>query len=161
MPSPHNISLLASLLCLLGATPAPWQMAWAQKLHTQQEHQHTAPHGGQLVTAGKYHLELVVQNHQTVQVYLYDEASKPTTVPTPEATLFLRLPGNTQHTLTLSAVGGPAATAWAATTDVLRDVPAFEAALRVELDGEARNIRFTYKVGHPHKEGQPDTPHKH
>ncbi len=161
MPYQYTMSLLARLLCLLGVALTPWQVAWAQKPHAPQEHQHTAPHGGQMVTAGKYHLELVVQNHQTVQVYLYDETSKPTTVPTPEATLFLRLPGNKQHALTLHAVGGPAATAWAATTDVLRDVPAFEAALRVALDGEARNIRFTYKDGHAHKDGQPGAPHKH
>ncbi len=161
MQYPLGLWMVSSVLYVLGTVLAPWQIAWAQKPHTQQEHQHTAPHGGQMVTAGKYHLELVVQNHQTVQVYLYDEASKPTTVPTPEATLFLRLPGNKQHTLTLSAVGGPAATAWAATTEVLRDVPAFEAALRVALDGEARNIRFTYKDGQAHKEGQPGAPHQH
>jgi hypothetical protein len=98
-----------------------------------------------VVTAGKYHLELVVQEHQTVQVYLYDDALKPVTVPTPEATLYLRLPNNKNHTLTLKAVGGDTATSWAATTDVLRDVPAFDAALRVALKGEPRNIRFTYK----------------
>lgn len=148
-------------MCLLGVVAIPWQEAWAQPAQEQKAHQHTTPHGGQMVTAGKYHLELVVQNHQTVQVYLYDEASKPVTVPTHEATLYLRLPGNKQHTLTLSAVGGSAATAWAATTEVLRDVPTFEAAFRVALDGEARNIRFTYTTDAAHKDGQPGAPHKH
>ena len=74
-----------------------------------------SPHGGQMVTAGTYHLELVVQEHQTVQVYLYDDALKPVTVPTPEATFYLRLPGNKNHTLTLKAVGGETATSWATT----------------------------------------------
>ena len=27
-------------------------VAWAQKAHNQQEHQHASPHGGQMVTAG-------------------------------------------------------------------------------------------------------------
>lgn len=160
MPFPHRMWIVASLLYVLGAV-TPWQDTWAQPAHDQKEHLHAAPHGGQMATAGKYHLELVVQNQQTVQVYLYDGTSKPATVPTPEATLYLRLPGNKQQTLTLTAVGGQTATAWAATTDVLHDVPAFEAVLRVALDGEARNIRFTYKDGPAHKEGQPETSHKH
>ncbi len=151
--------IAASLMGLLGVVALPWQEVWLQPAHTQKEHHHDAPHGGQMATAGKYHLELVVQEHKTVQVYLYDEASKPMTVPTPEATLYLRLPGNKQHALILTAVGGQTATAWAATTDVLRDVSTFDAALRVALDGEARNIRFTYKEAH--KGGKPGTPHKH
>ncbi|MGE3537868.1 MAG: hypothetical protein AB7N91_10600 [Candidatus Tectimicrobiota bacterium] len=157
----HRMWLLVGCLCALGAVETPWQNTWAQPAHAPKEHLHEAPHGGQIATAGKYHLELVLQNHQTVQVYLYDETFKPATVPRPEATLYLRLPGNKQHTLTLTAVGGTAATAWTATTDLLRGVPAFEAALRVALEGEARNIRFVYPGGHAHREGQPGVPHKH
>jgi len=113
-----------------------------------------------MVTAGRYHLEMVVQEHQTVQVYLYDDNLKPVTVPTPEATFYLRLPGNKNHALTLKAVGGGTATSWAATTDILRDVPAFEAALRVALEGEPRNIRFTYKEEHGDKEEHTGAKHK-
>jgi hypothetical protein len=134
--------------------------AWAQTPPPQQEHHHASPHGGQVMTAGKYHLELVVQEHQTVQVYLYDNALQPVTVPSPEATLYLRLPGNKNHTLTLKAVGGSTATSWVATTDVLRDVPAFDAALRVALEGEPRNIRFTYKDEHGDKGGHTGGQHQ-
>ena len=150
--------LVVGLTLVLGPIGPCWYVAGAEKSPQQQEHQHASPHGGQVVTAGRYHLEMVVQEHQTVQVYLYDENQKPVTVPTPEATLYLRLPGNKNHTLTLKAVGGGPATSWAATTDVLRDVLAFEAALRVALAGEPRNIRFTCKDEHAdiggHTEGK-------
>lgn len=155
MQERHWIGMVLSLTLVLGSGETGGQRTWAQQTPGQQDHHHTSPHGGQVVTAGTYHLELVVQEHQTVQVYLYDDALKPVTVPTPEATLYLRLPGNTNHTLTLKAVGGETATSWATTTDVLRDAPTFEAALRVALDGEPRNIRFTYK------EDQSGAPHKH
>ena len=150
--------MVVGLALVLGPVGPRWYVAGAEK--SQQEHQHAAPHGGQIVTAGRYHLEMVVQEHQIVQVYLYDEHQKPVTVPTPEATLHLRLPGNKNHTLTLKAAEGGTATSWAATTDVLRDVPAFEAALRVALEGEPRNIRFTYKDEHAHTTGPPESPHK-
>ena len=153
--------MVMSLTLVLCSMEPYWQSAWAQKPHGHQDHQHRAPHGGQVVTAGTYHLELVVQEHQTIQVYLYDEHQKPVTVPAPEATLYLRLPGNKNHTLTLKAVGGETATSWATTTDVLRDAPTFEAALRVALDGEPRNIRFTYKDKQTQKEGQSGAPQRH
>jgi hypothetical protein len=161
MQGRHWIWIVMSLTLALGAVETRWQSAWAQHTPGQQDHHHASPHGGQVVTAGKYHLELVVQEHQTVQVYLYNEDLQPVRVPTPEATFYLRLPGNKNHTLTLKAVGGDVATSWATTTDVLREVPAFEAALRVALDGEPRNIRFTYKEAQTHKEGQSGGPHKH
>ena len=151
--------MVLSLTLVLGAVVTHWQSAWAQQTPGQQDHHHASLYGGQVVAAGKYHLELVVQEHQTVQVYLYDDALKPVMIPTPEATFYLRLPGNTNHTLTLKAVGGETATSWATTTDVLRDAPTFEAALRVALDGEPRNIRFTYKDEHAHKEGQSGAPY--
>ena len=157
----HWMWMVVSLTLVLSSMETYWQSAWAQKPPGHQDHQHGAPHGGHVVTAGKYHLELVVQEHQTVQVYLYDEKQKPVTVPAPEATLYLRLPGNKNHTLTLKAVGGETATSWATTTDVLRDAPTFEAALRVALDGEPRNIRFTYKDAHTHEEGQSGAPQRH
>jgi len=130
-------------------------IAWAQKAHNQQEHQHASPHGGQMVTAGKYHFEMLVKDHTTVQVYLYDDNLQPVALPTPEATLYLRLPGNKNHTLTLKAAESDAESSWATTTDVLHDVQTFEAALRVTLEGESRNIRFTYKDAHG------DAQHKH
>ena len=151
--------MVVGLTFVLGSVETRWQDAWAQKPPAQ-DHQHASPHGGQIVTAGRYHLEMVVQEHQTVQVYLYDDNRKSVPVPTPEATLYLRLPGNKNHTLILKAAEGGTATSWAATTDVLRDVPAFEAALRVALEGEPRNIRFTYKDAHAHKTGPPESPHK-
>jgi len=129
------IGMVISLTLVLGAMETRGPSAWAQQTPDQQDHRHGAPHGGQMVTAGTYHLELVVQEHQTVQVYLYDETLKPVQVPAPEATLYLRLPGNKNHTLTLKALGGETATSWATTTDVLRDTPTFEAALRVIRPG--------------------------
>lgn len=161
MPHPRSFWLIASVLCLCSLVARPSQDVWAQPAQGQKEHEHRAPHGGQMVTAGKYHLELVVQGQQTVQVYLYDDAEKPLPVPTPEVTLYLRLPGNKQHTLTLKAGGGAPATMWATNTDVLRDAPTFDAALRVTLDGETRNFRFSSKGEHTHKDGQPGAPHKH
>jgi hypothetical protein len=130
-------------------------VAWAQKAHNQQEHQHASPHGGQMVTAGRYHFEMLIKDHKAVQVYLYDDNLEPVAPPAPEATLYLRLPGNKNHTLTLKAGGSSAESAWATTTDVLHDVQTFDAALRVTLDGESRNIRFTYKDAHG------DAQHKH
>lgn len=130
---------------------------WADKHQPQQEHPHATPHGGQMVSAGKYHLEVVVKEHQTVQVYLYGDNLQPVAVPVPEATLYVRLPGNKNHTLTLKATGSGTASLWVTTTDVLRNVETFEAALRVALEGEPRNIRFTYQGEHggaPHKPGQ-------
>lgn len=153
----NNLVVRLMILLLTISLVPGVRTVWADQHQHQPEHQHAAPHSGQMVTAGRYHLEVVIKEHQTVQVYLYDENQKPVTVPTSEATLYLRLPGNKNHTLTLKAVGGGPATSWAATTDVLRDVPAFEAALRVALEGEPRNIRFTYKDEHR----QPGSSHGH
>jgi hypothetical protein len=146
---------VVGLMLVLGPVETSRYVAWAQKAQSHQDHQHASPHGGQMVTAGRYHLEMVVKDPQTVQVYLYDDNLKPMALPNPEATLYLRLPGNKNHTLTLKAVGSGAESAWATTTDVLHDVQTFDAALRVTLDGEARNIRFTYKDAHG------DAQHKH
>ena len=146
---------VVGLTLVLGPMAMSRHVAWAQKAHNQQEHQHASPHGGQMVTAGKYHLEMLIKDHKAVQVYLYDDNLKPVALPTPEATLYVRLSGNKNHTLTLKAVGSGAESSWTATTDVLHDVQTFEAALRVTLNGEARNIRFTYKDAHG------DAQHKH
>ena len=145
MHVPSWMWIVIGLTLVVGPVAASQHVAWAQKSPDQQDHQHASPHGGEVVAAGKYHLEMVVQDHQTVQVYLYDDKLKPVALPTPEATLYLRLPGNKNYTLTLKATGSGAEASWVATTDVLRDVQMFEAALRVALDGEPRNIRFTYK----------------
>ena len=145
MRVPGWMWIVVGLTLVVGPVATRWHVAWAQKAQNQQDHQHTSPQGGHVVAAGKYHLEMVVKDHQTVQVYLYDDKLKPVALPTPEATLYLRLPGNKNQTLTLKATGSGTAASWAATTDVLRDVPAFEAALRVALEGEPRNIRFTYQ----------------
>ncbi len=146
---------VVGLTLVLGPMAMSRHVVWAQKAHNQQEHQHASPHGGQMVTAGKYHFEVLIKDHKAVQVYLYDDNLKPVALPTPEATLYLRLPGNKNHTLTLKAAGSSAESAWATTTDVLHDVQTFDAALRVTLDGESRNIRFTYKDAHG------DAQHKH
>ena len=145
MRVPSWMWIVIGLTLVVGPVATSRHVAWAQKSQDQQDHQHATPHGGQVVAAGKYHLEMVVKNHQTVQIHLYDDKLKPVALPTPEVTLYLRLPGNKNHTLILKAVGSGAAASWVATTDVLRDVQTFEAALRVTLAGEARNIRFTYK----------------
>lgn len=110
----------------------------------QREHPHAAPHGGQMVTAGKHHLEIVVKDHQEVQVYLYDDNSRLIPVPVQQATLYLRLPGNKRQTLTLEAKGSGTASYLTTTAD-LHDVHTFDAALRIALDGEVRNLRFTYQ----------------
>ena len=146
---------IVGLTLVLGPMAMSRYVAWAQKAHNQQEHQHASLHGGQMVTAGKYHFEMLVKDHTTVQVYLYDDNLQPVALPTPEATLYLRLPGNKNHTLTLKAAESDAESSWATTTDVLHDVQTFEAALRVTLEGESRNIRFTYKDAHG------DAQHKH
>ena len=146
---------VVGLTLVLGPMAMSRHVAWAQKAQDQKDHQHASPHGGQMVTAGRYHVEMVVKDHNTVQVYLYDDNLQPVALPTPEATLYLRLPGNKNHTLTLKAAGSGAESSWATITDVLHDVQTFEAALRVTLAGEARNIRFTYK------DAPGDAPHKH
>ena len=160
MRVPGWIGIVVGLTLVLGPVETSRHVAWAQKSPDQQDHPHASPHGGEVVAAWKYHLEMVVQDHQTVQVYLYDDKLKPVALPTPEATLYLRLPGNKNQTLTLKATRSGAEASWVATTDVLRDVPAFEAALRVALDGEPRNIRFTYKDEHADKGGPTEGKHK-
>ena len=160
MRVPSWMWIVIALTLFVGPVATSWHVAWAQKSQDQQDHQHASPHGGEVVAAGKYHLEMVVQDQQTVQVYLYDDKLKPVALPTPEATLHLRLPGNKNQTLTLKATGSETAAAWVATTDVLRDVPVFEAALRVALDGEPRNIRFTYKNKHADTGGHTGEKHK-
>jgi hypothetical protein len=142
------VHLVVGLTLVLGPLVMSHRVAWAQKAHNQQAHQHASPHGGQMVTAGKYHVEVLLKDHKTIQIYLYDDTLHPVALPTPEATVYLRLPGNKNHTLTLHATGSGAEAFWVTTTDVLRDVQTFEAALRVTLEGETRNIRFTYKDAH-------------
>ena len=146
---------VVGLTLVLGPMAMSHRVVWAQKASNQQEHQHASPHGGQMVTAGKYHFEMLIKDHKAVQVYLYDDNLKPVALPTPEATLYLHLPGNKNHTLTLKAAGSGAESAWATTTDVLHDVQTFDAALRVTLDGESRNIRFTHKDAHGDAQHEP------
>ena len=63
---------VVGLMLVLGPMAMRRQVAWAQKAYSQQEHQHASPHGGQMVTAGKYHFEVLIKDHKAVQVYLYD-----------------------------------------------------------------------------------------
>jgi hypothetical protein len=155
MRLPSWMWTVVGLTLVLGPMAMSRHVAWAQQAHNQQEHQHASPHGGQMVTAGKYHFEMLIKDHKAVQVYLYDDKLKPVALPTPEVTLSLRLPGNKNHTLTLKAAGNGAESSWATTTEVLHDVQTFDAALRVTLDGESRNTRFTYK------DAQGDAQHEH
>lgn len=151
----HWLGTVIGIACLLNTGALGPQIAWGQKATHPQDHQHSSPHGGQVVEASKHHLELVVKDHTMIQVYLYDEQMRPVALPTPEATLYLRLPGNTNHTLTLTATGSGAEAAWTTRTDALQHVSTFEAALRVTLAGETRNIRFMYKGAYG------SAPHQH
>lgn len=132
---------VGSLVLFLG-------IAYAEKTHDGHEHAHKAPHGGHMLTVGNYHLEVVLQDHTLLQVYLYDAALQPLPLPTPEVTLYLRLPGNRQHTLTLQADGSGPEAAWSTQTELLREIHDFQGALRLTLDGDTKNIRFTYAADH-------------
>ena len=151
----RTVMILTILLITIGLTLSI-RTAWADKGQHQDEHQHAAPHGGQMVDAGRYRLEIVVKKHQTIQVYMYDDNAQPMAVPVQQATLYLRLPGNQRQTLTLKAVGSGAGSYLAARAD-LHDAHTFDAALRIALDGEPRNLRFTYQGEHaetPHAQGR-------
>ncbi len=150
----RTVMILTILLITVGKGPGV-RMAWANKHQRPDAHQHAAPHGGQLVSTGRYHLEIVIKEHQTVQVYIYDDSLQPMAVQAQQATLYLRLPGNKRQTLTLEARVSRTASYFTAIAD-LQDVHTFEAALRISLDGEPRNLRFTYRgehIGTPHKPG--------
>lgn len=60
---------------------------------TDQSHQHTAPHGGQVLSAGKYHIELVRTKDKTGDVfyiYLLDQAEKTITNKGKTGVLFIQ-----------------------------------------------------------------------
>ena len=150
----RTVMMLTILLITIGFAPGI-RVARADQGQHQDEHQHAAPHGGQMVDAGHYRLEIVFKEHQTIQVYMYDDNSQPMAVPVQQATLYLRLPGNQRQTLTLEAAGSGTGSYLTTTAD-LHDVQSFDAALRIALDGEPRNLRFAYQEKHaetPHTQG--------
>lgn len=145
-------TIMLIVLCTTMGLASGTRMAWAAKGQHQDDHAHAAPHGGKMISAGTYHLEVVVKDQKMVQIFVYDNNSKPIEVLVQQATLYLRLPGNKRQTLTLKTMGSGPESYLAATVD-LHDVHSFEAALRIALDGQPRNLRFSYHqedAGKPH-----------
>ena len=137
------LTLVVTLGLVIGAG---MPLAWAEEAN----HPHKAPHGGQMVSAGTYHLEIVIKDHQHLKIYLYDNNLKPLAGLASQATLYLRLPGNKRSTLTLSAKGkGPKS--YLAAKHEFGDIHSFDAALRLPLSGKNRNLRFSFHQEDNHK----------
>ncbi|MEE8302650.1 MAG: hypothetical protein V3S24_09475, partial [Candidatus Tectomicrobia bacterium] len=100
----RTVMILTILLITVGLGRGV-RMAGANQHQRPDAHQHAAPNGGLMVSTGRYHLKIVVKEHQTVQVYMYDDTLQPMAVQAQQATLYLRLPGNKRQTLTLEAMG--------------------------------------------------------
>lgn len=83
--------------------------AFAQHDHKSGEsHQHTSPHGGQVMSAGKYHIELVRSKEKTGEIftiYLLDAAEKTVSIKGKTGILFIQTADANSSQETLTSIG--------------------------------------------------------
>ncbi|MBI2067122.1 MAG: hypothetical protein HYT77_03835 [Deltaproteobacteria bacterium] len=122
----------------------------AGSVATAQEHAHKSPHGGQVITVGSYHYEMLVKPGE-INLYVLD--GKLATLPLKgmEGRLLLQLPDKTKKEVTLQPDGEHLKGA----VD-LGSTTSFIAIATVKIDGKPNAGRFSY----PPKESTEEHHHK-
>lgn len=106
--------------------------------HAATEHGHKAPHGGQVVSAHPYHVELVTQPNR-FQVYLLDDHLKPVSTTGRKGEALLQFGGKTRK-LTLHAIGNR----FEGDLDLAK-VGSYVAVVSMTVDGKLVRGRFASK----------------
>lgn len=118
------------------------------------EHAHPSPHGGQVVTAGKYHFELVVHSDE-VHIYLLSDTMKPLPVKEVTGTIQVVASGSSAQRADLKAETD----ALEAKLD-LSKLDKFVALVTVVIDGKPQSARFAVeRDGAHHGDGTPSSHH--
>lgn len=107
-------------------------------------HSHTTPHGGEIVEVAEHHIEFKAVPSGTISVWVLDENLKPTTVPG-EASVTLMPEAGAPQTLPLKP--DPSTGGLTARFDPAR-WSAFQAVVRVPIEGKPHNVRFQYPARH-------------
>jgi len=112
-------------------------------LFAQEKHEHEAPHGGMVITVGKYHYEMVVDDTmKAVYIYLLDKKEK--TLPVKDITgkaTFL-FPDKTKEKADLVVDEDH----FKADLDSTK-LNEFTVAIVLKIDGKSQIGRFKYKAG--------------
>jgi hypothetical protein len=120
----------------------------------QEDHAHGSPHGGQVKTAGKGHVEALLKADKLV-VYVLDE--KEQTVTPPKEAKAVLLAGKGKQDLQLAASGD--ALEVSLPDDVRKQLAAAQgkatAIVTVSVGGSTQSVRFTFKGPTPAKGGEP------
>ena len=119
----------------------------------QETHGHKAPHGGIVITVGKYHYEMVVEP-KAVSVYLLDDKEQTLSISEVTGNAIIQIPGEKPQTVKLTASRDHLN----ANVD-LESIEKFVALVSLKIDGKTRIGRFSYQkpVGHQeegHEEGE-------
>lgn len=69
-----------------------------------QDHAHAAPHGGQVITVGSYHYEMLVKPGE-IQLYVLDEHLKTLPIKDMQGTLLVQFPDKTKKNVNLEPAG--------------------------------------------------------
>lgn len=116
--------------------------------HQPGEHSHLSPHGGQVVSAGKYHFELVVHEGE-MHLYPFSEDMTPLPIKGIIGNIEILVPGQVNRRAELK----PGSDALEATLD-LAGVPKFIAAVTLVIDGKALTPRFSIDFRAHHRSEQ-------
>jgi hypothetical protein len=143
-----NLILIVCLVFTTVALPSA-AMAGDGHGHAKGKHAHRAPHGGNVETVGKFHVELVRKDGQ-IQVYVLD--AKEETVEPPQKAKLTLIVGKHRHELALAKDGDHLAASLPGDGRAHLDEAQGKASvlLSVVLDGKPRTVRFKL-TGHGHK----------
>lgn len=128
---------------------------------TGESHQHTAPHGGQVLSAGKYHIELVRTKDKTGDVftiYLLDEAEKTLANKGKSAVLFIQTADANSSQETMQLAGDDKFTfTYKGKGDIINAI------VSIKWGEENATAKFQWKAAPPVKkeEHQHDDGHNH
>ncbi len=145
-------------ITLIGAVVTTLAVTFAGSAAAQ-EHAHGSPHGGQVRTVGKYHLEAVVKDSM-LQVYLLDDKEK--SLPPPKEGRAVLQMGKAKHELKLAASGDmlmaelPPEAAKHLAQPNARGV----AVVTLTLDGKPQSVRFSLGSEKPAVGANPAGAHK-
>lgn len=115
------------------------------------DHAHASPHGGQVATAGNYHIELLVHSDE-VHVYLLSEKLETLPVKDVSGTIEVLASGAEARRATLR----PAGEALTAPIDTSK-LAKFVALVTLTIEGKAHSARFSIDTG-AHRHGTAESP---
>lgn len=142
MKNLRRILSIWTILVVLGLSAFP---AWADAGHphdapkVSKPHAHEAPHGGKMLSAGKHHVEVLVEKGEIIKVYFYDNQNHPLSTEGISGKIHLTLSDKHRESLELQPAADQSYLV-ARMTETLD--PRSKAVLSLLIDGRRQNIRF-------------------